>query len=428
MARYRENDSITKTRNDQFLRRSGGLIQKREKINRDKSSKSPGRDKRGVAGDDAKAGGIGMGKGTHYRYQPSPVIAFRSLVPMKTLILDLVRELLHAGKGGGGGGDGAVEASINTASDPVHSAISNIADTMKGSWSGSEVVNFTTPPPPHRHMTTAVADHLQQVLQDRPLLVVLFLELTSSVQQMRKDMSIALSVTSLKPFKESYSSSNLHCYRDSCSMELFEAYVDCPKCGVICLQCASGCGDAHKGGCVEEERVSPETVPFLPQALSRGQCTASPDTVTTASDSKMASSLVETEFRPVTPVAAAGHAHAEIAIPHPLRAEVMAVQDSACMDAASSPLAPSPPPPPSTPPFPCPCPSEAKECHPIPTPVAHVRVLHVHYPGARLRLRTPLTALSKTVKDFAALIIQLHPEEEERIRSLRVTSPVTSQV
>lgn len=421
MARYRENDSITKTRNDQFLRRSGGLIQKTEKVNRDKSSKSPGRDKRGVAGDYVKAGG-GIGKGAHYRYQPSPVIAFRSLVPMKTLILDLVRELLNAGKGEGrgGGGGGAVEASIYTARDPVLGAISNIADTIKGSWTGSEMFDFTAPPSSHRNMTSAMTDHLQQVLQDRPLLVVLFLELASSVQQLRVDVSVALSVTSLRPFKESYASSNLHCERGSCSMELFEAYVDCPKCGVICLQCASGCGDAHKGGCVEEERVSPETVPFLPQALYRDQCTASPDTVTTASESKMAPSLAETEFRPVTPASAAGHAHAEIAIPHPMRAEVTAVQDSACPDTASSPLATSPPP--------FPCLDEAKECHPISAPVAHVRVLHVHYPGARLLLKTPLTALSKTVKDFAALIIQLHPEEEERIRTLRVTSPVTSQV
>jgi hypothetical protein len=427
MARYRENEMITKTRNDQFLFRNGGFISKREKIKRDKSSKSPARDKRGAVDDDAKAGG----RGSHYRYQPSPVQAFQSLVPMKTLILDLVRELLHAGTGGaeaaaaGGGGGRAVEAPICTASDgdTPPCAVSHIADVIKGSWTDREVFNFTTPPPPHRHMTSAVAGHLQQVLLNSPLLVLLLLELTSSIQQMRKDVSVALSVTSLKPYMEAYGSCNLHCERSSCSMELFEAYIDCPKCGIICLQCASGCGDARKGGCVEEERVSPETVPFLPQAATRDQRTASPDTnaSTDVSALKIASTVAEAEYRPVSPLgpvtlASAGHTHAAIAVPHPLKAEVRAVHKPECVKSA-----PSPPPPCPTP---CLCPSGAKEDQPLTARVAHARVLHVHYPGARLLLKTPLTALSKIVKDFAALIVQLHPEERERIFTSPVTHPL----
>ena len=415
MARYRENESITKTRNDQFPYRSGGFIPKREKMNRDKSSKPQGRDIRGAVDDDAKVGsrGSGSGSGSHYRYRPSPVQAFQSLVPMKTLILDLVRELLHAGKegaaaGGGGGvaGGAAVEASIHTDS--------YTADTMNGSWSNREAFNFTTTPPPHRRMTSAVAEHLQQVLKDSPLLVTLLLELTTSVQQMRKDVSIALSVTSLKPFMEPYGSSNLHCERSSCSMELFEAYIECPKCGIICLQCASGCGEAFKGGCVEEERVSPETVPFLPQAVPRNLdlCTPSPNTKV-ASTFKIGSDVTESAFRPVSPLTAGGHA--KIANLHPLRADMRAVKEPACALSALS----SPP----HYPCPCPCPSDVKEDQPTPAQVAHVRVLHVHYPGARMLLKTPLTALSKIVKDFAALIVQLHPEEEERIRMSPVAHP-----
>jgi hypothetical protein len=418
MARYRENEEITKARNDQYLCRNGGLISKRE---RDKSSKSPCREKRGVEDDDAKA----RGRGSQYRYLPSPVQAFQSLVPMKTLILDLVRELLQVGAGGaeaggGGGGGRAVEAPICSDRDTAPSAVSHIADVIKGSWTDREVFNITTPPPAHRHMTSAVAGHLQQVLQDSPLLVLLLLELASSVQQMRKDMSVALSVTSLKPYMEPYGSSKLHCERSSCSMELFEAYIDCPKCGIICLQCASGCGDAHKGGCVEGERLSPETVPFLPQAAARDQSTASPGTATSTDIAalKIASSGAEIEFRfftPLTPVTSAEHAHAGVAIPHPLKAEVRAIQEPECVK-----IAPSPPPFPT----PYPCTSGVKEGQSVTATVVHARVLHVHYPGARLLLKTPLTTLSKIVKDFAALVVRLYPEERERICSSPAMHPL----
>lgn len=195
-------------------------------------------------------------------------------------------------------------------------------------------------------------------------------------------------------------------------MELFEAYIECPKCGIICLQCASGCGEAFKGGCVEEERVSPETVPFLPQAAprNRDQCTPSPNTKT-ASVSKIASDVTESAFRPVSPLTSGGHA--KIANPHPLKADMRAVKEPACALPALLP----------PPHYPCPCPSDVKEDQPAPAQVAHVRVLHVHYPGARMLLKTPLTALSKIVKDFAALIVQLHPEEEERIRMSPVAHP-----
>lgn len=193
-------------------------------------------------------------------------------------------------------------------------------------------------------------------------------------------------------------------------MELFEAYIDCPKCGVICLQCASGCGDAYEGGCVEEIRSSPETVPSV---LFSASCSAGADTH--VSISKFTSDVVikaESRFDPAIPAPTARHAM--IGNMLPVKGDVTGARVPEWATKSPSPS-----------PLPSPHPhslAEAKEDCPTQTPsetpaapLTPARVLHLHYPGARLRIKSPLSALSKTVKDFTALIIQLHPGEGDRI-------------
>ena len=105
--------------------------------------------------------------------------------------------------------------------------------------------------------TFLAKQHLENVLLDSDLLLILLRELSLSVLELSNDLEIAKAVTALEPELQLPFDSNtksihiLHCQRLNCQREIFEIYLSCPLCGYLCLNCASGGGSPDVGGCVE---------------------------------------------------------------------------------------------------------------------------------------------------------------------------------
>lgn len=364
MARYRENERITKIRNE-LVANEPVLRDKKDRSVKEKAVKQCDKE------DSQKPDGLEKRK-----YTPSTAIAFQSLVPMKTLILDVVREITVM----------AVVPAAATAQFAMPRSISRIKMISANSRRDANGTAGSL-----RHIRL-VRDHLFKVMKDSSLLMLFLKELNQSIIELNEDLRTATITTGLKSEIEDAGANILHCERTSCKMELFEAFVDCPKCGYICLQCAGGGSDATKGGCLGGRFKRPSSTHRLnnqpprvnlpsttESSASDFECTTDESTV---SESQVASSVIKSE----------------------------AVEGwRSNREVVSSLHQPS-----------CPTSSCKKSALPIPqsSPEQCVEATHEHFQGARLLLKTPLTSLSKMVIDFAHLIIQVHPSEKDSISSM----------
>ena len=358
MARYRENERITKTRN------AAAAIEvvtraKKERTAKDRAIKQC--DKECSEKTDAVV---------KRKYTPSTAIAFQSLVPMKTLILDVVREL--------------ITMAATSAQASVQSSIPRAINRRK-MMSGNSLKDVTSVSVSGSlgHIRL-VRDHCFEVMHDSSLLLLFLKELNQSIEELQEDLRTATLTTGLKLGTEDAGARILHCERTSCKMELFEAFVECPKCGYICLQCAGGGGDATTGGCLGETHKRPSSMNRVDRNPRRVHLPRAAESVTdshTMSESRQGSCVIKTEsnekFKTNGPVALYPRPHCPIA----------SVTDL-------SHIIPQ---------------SNVEQC---------VEASHEHFQGARLLLKTPLTSLSKVVLDFAHLIMQMHPKEKESVRAL----------
>ena len=366
MARYRENERITKTRNAVAAMETV-IRPKKDRTAKEKSIMQYGKECPLPLPTDAAV---------KRRYTPSTAIAFQSLVPMKTLILDVVRELIAMA---------ATSAQVSVQST-IPRAINR--RKMMSNNSGKDATSVTG----SLGHIRLVRDHCFEVMNDSSLLLLFLKELNQSIEELQEDLRTATLTTGLKLGTEDAGARILHCERTSCKMELFEAFVDCSKCGYICLQCAGGGGDATKGGCLVETYKRPSmhrTVHntrrvHLPRTTESFASTCDDVTVTDAHRQR------ETQVRPSTIQTEGG-------------------ENCRTNGAVAS------------------CPQSPSSIAPIKdlghvTPQCNAEqcivASHEHFQGARLLLKTPLTSLSKVILDFAHLIMQVHPNEKESVRTL----------
>ena len=288
MARYRQNEAITKNRNDRIVNLNN-MKEKKERNLRVKVTQFNENEKESTEK-----------KCRLRKFVPSDVIAFQSLVPMQTLILDVVRELIRAAAA-------AAAAAPHTISPVVQSdsGVGSSDCSVTGSSSSSFSASISSQPPTisqdayspvipntggneRQEMdmsdrqgeevrvvqdkgcnvdvieadqlssasasASSIHTHMLSVLQNICLLLTMLTELSVSIQELSSKLSIAQAATRMTAMQEAGGGeAAVHCGRKQCLMELFEAYVSCPKCGILCISCASGDGQVDKGGCVEPQ-------------------------------------------------------------------------------------------------------------------------------------------------------------------------------
>jgi hypothetical protein len=137
--------------------------------------------------------------------------AYQSLVPMKTLLLDLSKELASY-----------VAYRLVQSKSPFISSIHK-PTTLLDNF--SRAIRF-----PY-----AVLD---AVISNKRLLIRFLAELADAVEDVKQRLIEVEVITGLRAELEDKHSSVTHCDRRSCRCEIFEAYILCSCCGYICLSCA----------------------------------------------------------------------------------------------------------------------------------------------------------------------------------------------
>ena len=180
LERYRMNDTFTQRRNDDQKRAYAAV---------------------GEDHDARPRGG----------YADNGVKAFDNIVPMQSLLLDLVKELvdIHSRRGDGTGDGTGVPTD-----DPV-----------------------------------------ARVLADQGFLSLLFDEIVRSCLHLYSEIYQTRLSSGLKPTNEDPQSMVVYCERSNCRREIFEVYVSCPSCGLLCLACAR-CRDYNAAGFVGKGKTA----------------------------------------------------------------------------------------------------------------------------------------------------------------------------
>lgn len=304
MARYRENETITKKRNDRIIN-IATMEEKKEKNLKKKATAIHG--SRNEADAEAEAvkpqksnNGGTKNKSMPYKFVPSNIIAFQNLVPMKTLILDVVRELIRTAavphphphphtvspsSQSEDGGESALFSSADPSITPPSSesplvneeqhshcfnAIEHEGQEIETGYGIGEdkesqiklkyefeadVIESGRLLSMPSSSASLIRNHMLTVLQDSCLLLLMLTELSISIQDLCGKLATAQQATGMGMTEAREPDSGgidvTHCGRNQCLMELFEAYVSCPKCGIVCISCASGDGQENRGGCTE---------------------------------------------------------------------------------------------------------------------------------------------------------------------------------
>lgn len=458
MARYRQNEAITKKRNDRIVNLNN-MKEKKERNSRQRDAHFKGNENESTEN-----------KCRVRKFVPSDVIAFQSLVPMQTLILDVVRELIRAAaaaphtvspvlqsdSGGGGGycpvtGSSSSFPSASLSSQPPminQDAYSPMISNARGHYRqemdmsdgpGEEVrvvqdkgINADAIEadqlPSVSESASSIHAHMLSVLQNSCLLLVMLNEMSLSIQELSSKLSIAQAVTRVTAMQEpGGGEAAVHCGRKQCLMELFEAYVSCPKCGIICISCASGDGQASKGGCVEPQYNVSRKRSSPPSSISSSH-----------SHSRAVSSKIEIVCSRRMPHTGTSDMtkkknNSDCRAGTDERVEEEASEDDGEMregllfgnDAAQAPKdAPSTPFSPvssTTPPImsrPSSSISQSSPASIVSHPEWVTECSHLHSKGARLLLKSPLEALLALPRIFANLIIHLHPCQASHIQIL----------
>ena len=459
MARYRQNEAITKKRNDRIV----NLNNMKEKKERNLRV----RDTRFNGNEDAAT----ENKCRVRKFVPSDVTAFQSLVPMQTLILDVVRELirtaaaaaaaphtvspvLQSDSGRGSGdcpvtGPSSSSASISCQppvinQDAYSPTIFNAGGCERQEMDMSDgpgeevgvvqdkVINADVIEadqlPSVSASASSIHTHMLSVLQKSCLLLVMLTELSVSIQELSSKLSIAQAATRLTAMQEpGGGEAAVHCGREHCLMELFEAYVSCPKCGIICVSCASGDGQANKGGCIE------------PQYSVSRKCSSPPSSISPShSHSRSVSSKIDIVCSRRMPHAGTSDIttkrnNLDCRAGANERVEEEAYEDDGEMcegllfgnDAAPVPKYTSSTPFSSVsstkPPImsrPSSSISQSSPATIVSRPEWVTECSHKHSKGARLLLKSPLEALLALPRTFANMIVHLHPCQASRIQIL----------
>jgi hypothetical protein len=456
MARYRQNEAITKKRCDRIVNLNN-MKEKKVRNLREKVTHFNGNED--AATED---------KCRVRKFVPSDVIAFQSLVPMQTLILDVVRELirtaaaaphtvspaLQSDSGGGSGdcpvtGSSSSSASISSQPPMIYQDAYSPMISNPGGYERQEMdmsdgrgeegrvlqdegINADVIEADQLSLVSASASsihsHMLSVLQNSCLLLVMLTELSVSIQALSIKLSIAQAATRMTAMQEPGGGEVVvHCGRKQCLMELFEAYVSCPKCGIICISCANGDGQANKGGCVEPQHNVSRKRSSPPSSISSSH-----------SHSRSVSSKIEIVCSRRMP-----HAGTSDITKKKNNLDCRAgaderVEEAACEgdgemregllfgnDAAPvpkyTPSTPFPPVSSTTPPImsrPSSSISQSSPATKVSRPEWVTECSHMHSKGARLLLKSPLEALLALPRTFANMIVHLHPCEASHIQIL----------
>jgi hypothetical protein len=456
MARYRQNEAITKKRNVRIVNLNN-MKEKKERNLREKDTHYNGKDNEATENECRVR-----------NFVPSDVIAFQSLVPMQTLILDVVRELIRT-----------ASAAPHTVSPAVQSYDRGGSGYCSMTGSSSSSVSISTQPPminqdayspmipnaggyvrqemdisdPQGEEVGVVQDkginadvieadqlpsvsasagsihtHMLSVLQNSCLLLTMLTELSVSIQELSSKLSIAQAATRMTAMQETGDGeAALHCGRKQCLMELFEAYVSCPKCGIICISCASGDGQANKGGCVEPQHNVSRKRSSPPSSISssHSHSRALSSKIETGCSRRMHHAGTSDMTTKKNNLDCRGGANG--------RVEEEAHEDDGEMREGllfGNDMAPAPKSAPSTLFSPV-----SNTTHPIMSrpsssisqsspatlaisPEWVTECSHMHSKGARLLLKSPLEALLALPRTFANLIVHLHPCQASRIQIL----------
>lgn len=145
--------------------------------------------------------------------------AYRSLVPMKTLLLDLSAELL----------------------DYLRSSTRRKVSCV--------ISSIPYRPTVDTKMNRFPLDHMIDIENDITFLSWILIRFYESINEFCNQLNEVSILTDLKPKIEAKNSIVAHCDNPSCRREIFEGYVMCRDCGYICLSCASctPCKNDRKG-------------------------------------------------------------------------------------------------------------------------------------------------------------------------------------
>lgn len=469
MARYRQNEAITKKRNDRILNLNN-IKEKKERNLREKVTHYNGKEAGNIQEKDNEAT---VNKCRLRKFVPSDVIAFQSLVPMQTLILDVVRELIRAAAAAptytvlpviqsdseGGSGDCSVtgspravtasSASISSQPPVINQDAYSPMISNAGRYERQEMdmsdrqgeeervvqdkgINADVIEADQLSSVSASASsihtHMLSVLQNSCLLLTMLTELSVSIQELSSKLSIAQAATRMTAIQEpGGGEAAVHCGRKQCLMELFEVYVSCPKCGIICISCASGDGQVNKGGCIEPQ-----------YNVSRKRSSPASSTSSSHSHSRSVSSKIETECSGRMPHAGTSDMTKKKNDFDGRAGASERVEEEACEDDGKmhegllfgNDAAPAPKSTPSTPFSPVSSTTPSIVSGPSssirqssPATIAKgpewvTECSHVHSKGARLLLKSPLKALLALPRKFANVIVHLHPCQASHIQIL----------
>jgi hypothetical protein len=142
------------------------------------------------------------------RYDENDRLGVQNIVPLRTLVLDVTRELLG-----------------NFVKSKVSSAKSNLTISLKQKKSEA---------------TSWIDDITKNPKELKTLMLMLGNSVMSSVSSTVQMLSRALISTGHPLVQENGTTLNdiaVHCAK-KCKREIFEVYLSCPKCGYLCLLCS----------------------------------------------------------------------------------------------------------------------------------------------------------------------------------------------
>ena len=486
MARYRENEIITRKRNDLIINIATTKENKERNIRKKATGIHGNRneaDAEAVKPQESDSGASKKYKSMPYKFVPSNVIAFQSLVPMKTLILDVVRELIrtaaprphifsHSSQSDDGG-ESALFSSADPSTTPPssespltnqeqHSRSFNATEHEeqeietgygKREYKDSQielknefevdVIKSGRLLSMQSSSACLIHNHMLTVLQDSCLLLLMLTELSISIQDLSGKLAIAQQTIGMGMTEarepDSGDADVTHCGRNQCLMELFEAYVSCPKCGIICISCASGDGQENRGGCTEPghnflqkrnlspsmvsadykyRRVGPKKIIGCRRQNAQGET------------SEVATKKMFSECRARANVRGEKEADND---DKKILDDLMQRSTTAPMSASTSIISHAP----SSPSTPSSQSSSFRDYSTTSTTTTSTtttssttttftaprynevaKISHPHFQGAKLLLKSSLKSLLVLPRDFANLIVHLHPCEASRVMSL----------